>query len=54
MEVKMMKCWKCESMNKYLKSADYIIYCLHCGKFYYKGKEYTRGDFKRLLKENKI
>ena len=54
MEVKMMKCWNCEVMHRYLRDVDYIIYCMHCGKFYYKGKGYTNGQFKKLLKENKI
>ena len=31
-------CWKCNSAHKYLKNADYIIYCVWCGTLYYKGK----------------
>ena len=31
-------CWNCNSAHKHLKNADYIIYCIWCGKMYYKGK----------------
>lgn len=31
-------CWNCNSAHNHLKKADYLIYCVWCGKLYYKGK----------------
>ena len=37
-EIVMRSCWKCNSAHKYLKKADYLIFCFLCGNLYYKGK----------------
>ena len=34
----MRSCWNCNPAHKYLKKADYIIWCFECGKLYFKGK----------------
>lgn len=40
----MRSCWKCNSAHKYLKEADYIIWCFECGGLYYKGKPLVIDD----------
>lgn len=44
-------CWNCNSGHERLKKVDYIIYCLWCGNYYYKGKklEFNEEDEKRFL-----
>lgn len=37
-------CWDCNSAHKHLKKADYLIYCVWCGKMYLKGKEITEVE----------
>lgn len=41
-------CWVCNPAHKYLKKAEYLIWCFECGKIYYKGKQ-----LKKLEKEEK-
>lgn len=38
-EPALRSCWECNSAHKRLKKADYLIYCMWCGKLYLKGKE---------------
>ena len=37
-EVIMRSCCKCNSAHKHLKKTDFILYCIECGKLYYKGQ----------------
>lgn len=34
-------CWNCNEAHKHLKKADYLIYCIWCGKMYLRGKKIT-------------
>ena len=43
-EIIMRSCWHCNSAHEHLKNADYIIWCIVCGKLYYKGKEIIEGE----------
>lgn len=40
-EPALRSCWNCNEAHKHLKKADYLIYCVWCGKMYLKGKEIT-------------
>ena len=32
-------CWNCNKAHKNLRSVDNIVFCLWCGRVYYKGEE---------------
>lgn len=37
-------CWNCNLAHKHLKKADYVINCLECGRWYYKGQDITEEE----------
>lgn len=43
-EIGMRSCWNCNGAHHHLKDAEYVISCLWCSKFYYKGVDITIYD----------
>ncbi len=37
-------CWNCNSGHEHLKEAGYIINCLECGHWYYKGIDISEKE----------
>ena len=46
-------CWKCNSAHEHFKNGkwgDWVLQCFSCGHWYYKGKDITLKNIKKLNK----
>ena len=37
----MRSCWNCNPSHEHLKEEDYVIICIWCGHYFYKGVDIT-------------
>lgn len=37
-------CWNCNPAHEHLKESPFVINCIECGHWYYKGEDITEPD----------
>ena len=42
--VVLRSCWNCNSAHEHLKESKYVIACIWCGGYFYKGIEITQEE----------